>query len=295
MAFNVVGIGEVLWDVFPAGRQLGGAPANFAHHARELGARAQVVTRVGDDSLGREVMRRFEAMDLPVETVQVDGENPTGTVTVVLAGEGVPRFTFAAGAAWDRLMATPSALQAVTTADAICFGSLAQRHPVSRSTIRQLVAAAPAAALRLFDINLRQQFYSREVIERSLGLANVLKLNDDELSILAGMFSLSGDLRQRIERLVTMFEMKGVALTQGAAGSLLYYAGQWSVQSPQPVQVVDTVGAGDAFTAALTLGLLHARTLDEVHAMAANVARYVCSCAGATPILPQNLKSQACG
>jgi fructokinase len=205
MSFNVVGLGEVLWDILPAGRQLGGAPANFAHHARELGARAQVITRVGSDLLGREVIQRFESMNLCIDAIQLDEVEPTGTVAVKLASEGLPQYTFAESAAWDRLAVNDSALKIVRAADAICFGTLAQRCSVSRLSIRQLVAAAPVSAIRMFDINLRQQFYSREVIEQSLQVANMLKLNNEELSILTPMFSLTGDLREKLDRLTVMF------------------------------------------------------------------------------------------
>jgi fructokinase len=292
MSFNVIGIGEVLWDLLPSGPQLGGAPANFAYHAQALGARAQVITRVGKDRFGREICERFQEMGLSQDEVQVDEVAPTGTVTVTITGNGVPNFIIHENVAWDRLVVTQTALEAVRAANAICFGSLAQREPVSRQAIQRLVAAAPADALRVFDINLRQSFYSREVIERSLQLANVLKLNDAELPVLAQMFELGDSPRQQVKLLAEGFSLRGVVLTRGAEGSLLYAGGRWSEQTAQPVQVVDTVGAGDAFTAALVVGLLHQQDLDEVHAFAADVARYVCSCAGATPSLPSPLRNR---
>ena len=175
MSFRVVGIGEVLWDVFPDGPQLGGAPANFAYHAHALGARAQVLTRIGVDRFGRDILERFKAMELPLGTVQLDSEAPTGTVTVTLNGNGVPHFIIHENVAWDRLEITETARDIVSKANAVCFGTLAQRKPISRATIQQLIAVSPANALRVFDINLRQQFYTREVIEQSLVLANVVK------------------------------------------------------------------------------------------------------------------------
>ena len=287
MNFNVVGIGEVLWDLLLTGPQLGGAPANFAYHAHALGARAQVITRVGNDDYGREIIRRFHEMGLPDTTVQMDETASTGTAKVALSGDGLAHFTIQENVAWDYLAVTREARAAAREADAICFGSLAQRCEPSRSTIQQLVATAPADALRVCDINLRQQFYLRGLIEQSLQLANVLKLNDDELLSLAGMFSLTGSPEHRIKRLAQTFSLRLVALTRGANGSLLYEEeGRWSDCPSRPVKVVDTVGAGDSFTAALVLGLLRKMDLDEINALANEVARYVCSRKGATPSLP---------
>ena len=288
----VIGLGEALWDLLPAGPQLGGAPANFAYHAHALGARAQVITRVGDDDYGREIIRRFESMGLDVGAVELDDAAPTGTVTVALSGNGIPEYTIHEKVAWDRIAATPVALAAVRAADAVCFGSLAQRSAASRDAIQSLLAATPPDALRIFDINLRQHFYGREIIERSLQLANVVKLNDSELPVLAQMFGLDGLLRQQIESLARDFHLRVVALTRGAEGSLLFQSGRWSEQPAGQVEVQDTVGAGDAFTAALCLGLLRGMDLDVMHAAASRIAAYVCGCVGATPDLPEPLRQQ---
>jgi len=286
VSLNIIGIGEVLWDLLPAGPQLGGAPANFAYHAHALGAHARVVTRVGDDNYGRDILRRFQKQGIADGTVQVDASAPTGTVTVAVSDQGIPNYIIHEKVAWDRLAPTPEALKAVREADAICFGSLAQRSETSRATIQRLVAAAPADSLRVFDINLRQDYFSREVIGQSLQLANVLKLNDGELPILAKLFSLTGSTQQQIERLAHKFGLRLVALTRGPAGSLLFQAGRWSDCPSVPITVVDTVGAGDAFTAALVLGLLQEMDLDEINVLADEVARHVCSNVGATPALP---------
>jgi fructokinase len=292
MNSNVIGVGEVLWDLLLTGPQLGGAPANFAYHAHALGAQAQVITGVGKDDYGREIIRRFHEMGLPETGVQVDETAPTGIAKVELSGDGLAHFTIQENVAWDHIAVTTEALVAASEAHAICFGSLAQRSEPSRNTIQQLVAAAPADALRVFDINLRQQFYSRDVIEQSLQRANVLKLNDDELPTLAAMFNLTGAAEDHIERLAQMFGLRLVALTRGANGSLLYQKDndnnevRWSDCASRPVKVVDTVGAGDSFTAALVLGLLRKMDLDEINAVANEVARYVCSQPGATPALP---------
>lgn len=287
--FRCLGLGEVLWDLLPSGAQMGGAPANFAYHARALGADAGVITRVGNDSLGHDILKRFEALGLPTNLVQRDDRAPTGTVTVQLSADGVPQFTIHENVAWDRLATTEEALATVAAADAVCFGSLGQRCEPARSTIQRLVSAVRPAALRIFDINLRQHFYSRDVVERSLQEANVLKLNDAELPVLAAMFGLSGPVRAQMERLAGCFKLQVVALTRGPRGSLLFGPGGWSDHGGLPVEVCDTVGAGDAFTAAMTLGLLAGWNLDRVNEHANQVARYVCSCPGATPPLPASL------
>jgi fructokinase len=294
MNFNVIGVGEVLWDLLLTGPQLGGAPANFAYHAHALGAQTQVITRVGKDDYGREIIRRFHKMGLPETTVQMDDAVPTGTAKVALSGDGLAHFTIQENVAWDHIAVTREALVAASEAHAICFGSLAQRSEPSRNTIQQLVAETPADALRVFDINLRQQFYSRGLIEQSLQLANVLKLNDDELPTLAEMFGLTGfaehQIKHQIEWLAHTFSLRLVAFTRGANGSLLYQKDKnevrWSDCPSRPVKVVDTVGAGDSFTAAMVLGLLRKMDLDEINTIANEVARYVCSEPGATPALP---------
>ena len=276
--------------MLPTGPQLGGAPANFAHQAAALGARAAMVTRVGNDDLGREVLRCFAAAGLPSETVQLDPARPTGTVAVALDESGSPQYTFSKDPAWERLEATSAALRAVRDADAVSFGTLGQRSAISRRAIQQLIAAAPVDALKIFDMNLRLDFYSRELIYESMRLSNVLKMNDAELAAVTAMFSLQGDVRQRIEKLVRMFGFKVVVVTRGPSASLIFRAACWSELSPRPVQVVDTVGAGDAFAAALTIGLLAGKSLGEVHGGAAELARYVCSQRGATPPIPESLR-----
>src|ERR1700692_1653375 len=295
MSFRIVGIGEVLWDLLLTGPQLGGAPANFAYHAHALGAEAHVITRVGGDDLGREILRRFRDMGLQhggvQSDVQVDERAPTGTASVTLSGEGLAHFAVQENVAWDFLDATPEALTLVSEAHGVCFGSLAQRSESSRNAIQQLMESSPDDALRVFDVNLRRPFYTRDVIERSLQLANVLKLNDDELPSLTAMFNLTGSTEKQIECLTQIFSLQVVALTRGPNGSLLYQtsARRWSDCPSRPVTIVDTVGAGDSFTAALVLGLLCEMDLDEINSIANEVARYVCSQPGATPPLPSEL------
>src|SRR6266849_5158377 len=289
MSFKVIGIGEVLWDLLPSGPQLGGAPANFAYHAQALGARAGVVTRVGSDHLGGDIQRRLDAFQLPLDLVQVDESAPTGTVSVELGSDGNPCFTIHERVAWDRLIPTEAALRAVGTADAICFGSLAQRDELSRSTIQKLLNQSAQTSLRVFDVNLRQSFYSRKVIEQSLELANTLKLNDAELPVLANLFGWDGDMETQVRMIADRFGLTVAAITCGAQGSFLYQRGRWSECQVRPVRVKDTVGAGDAFTAALVIGLLRKMDLDEINVAANEVARHVCSCEGGTPPLPESL------
>jgi fructokinase len=291
MSFEVVGIGEVLWDLLPAGPQLGGAPANFAYHARQLGAKAQVITRVGNDERGLRVLRRFEEMGIDGGTVQPDAHLPTGTARVVLGGDGTPQFTIIEGVAWDCLALTNDALKAVQSANAVCFGTLAQRTRPAGLVIQQLVEATPMTALRVFDINLRPGHYNWEVIERSLDIANVLKMNDQELAILAPRLELTGTADQMISQLAERFEFELVALTRAERGSLLYRNGSWSELPGRKMNVADTIGAGDAFTAALVSGMLHQFSLVDIHRIAADIASFVCSQPGATPVLPAHLRA----
>lgn len=291
MSTKVVGIGEVLWDLLPSGKQMGGAPANFAYHAWALGADALAISRVGNDALGRELLDRMRGLGLRVDGIEVDVEAPTSTVTVSVDDEGQPRFTIHENVAWDRLAATEDALKAAAHADVICFGSLAQRSEQSRAAIHRLVSASSRNALRIFDINLRQHFYSQEVIEQSLKLANVLKVNDTEWPVLAEMFSLRGGIREQIHGLAGGHALHVVALTRGGEGSLLFANGGWSDHPGVKTKVADTVGAGDSFTAAMALGLLAGWDLDLVNKRANEVAAHVASCPGATPVLPAELRA----
>ncbi len=291
MGHRILAAGEVLWDLLPDGKQLGGAPANFTYHCRSLGADARLVTRIGKDSLGNEVLERFRLLGLPTETVQIDPEFPTGTVEVALADDGQPRFTIRENVAWDRITADASMLAVAAKADAICFGSLCQRSEPARTAIRSLVAAAAPTALRLFDVNLRPPFVDRDVIAESLALANALKLNDLELPELAVMFGLSTTDRESMAELADRFGLELVALTRGPHGGLLLARGGWSDHPGRPVAVKDTIGAGDSFTAALVVGYLAGRPLDEINRHANDVAAFVCSQPGGTPALPDALKS----
>jgi fructokinase len=290
MPFRIIAIGELLWDLLPAGRQLGGAPANFVQHARSLGADAALVSRVGDDDLGREAVARLRDRGVATGLIQDDPDAPTGTVGVELGPDRQPRFTIHEHVAWDRLAVEDTALAAVGKADALCFGSLAQRTAAGAHAVQQLLAAARPGALRLFDVNFRPPFVRQEVVGSSLGLADVLKLNDQELPVLAAMLDLTGSEEEQLAALVSRFSLRLVALTRGVKGSVLVGEGGRSEQPAVDVEVADTVGAGDAFTAALALGLLHGWSLDQTNRLAAEVAAFVCTRSGGAPELPAALR-----
>jgi fructokinase len=277
--------------MLPGGRQLGGASANFAYHAQMLGAEAWLVSRVGNDLLGSEMLERLRAMQMAVGCIEVDPSAPTGTVSVELTAKGQPRFSIRQNVAWDHIVASEFARDMVARADAVCFGSLAQRHEISRTTIRCLVASTRPDALKIFDVNLRQSFFSLEVIETSLQLANVLKINDEELPVLAKLFGLRGGTKKQLAELARRFDLLMVALTCGARGSLFYSQGAYYGAKGLDVPVVDTVGAGDSFTAMLAMGLLAGWELDRINRCANEVAAYVVSQPGATPRLPAHLRS----
>ncbi len=291
----VVGLGEVLWDLLPRGKQFGGAPANFAYHARALGARAYVVSCVGADPLGDEILGRLDSLGLNRDYVAVDAAHPTGTVSVELDAGGRPTYIIHENVAWDFLRPAPAMLSLAGAADVVCFGSLAQRSAVSRATIREFLAATGKDCLRIFDINLRQHYFDLDTITAGLSWATVLKLNDEELPVVARLLSIGGTEQEMLDTLCRRFDLRLIALTKGAQGSLLYKLGESSTQAAAAVEVADTVGAGDAFTAALSMGMLAGLGLDVINAHANRVARYVCSQHGATPPLPPELRSFCCG
>jgi len=280
----VVGLGELLWDVLPDARLLGGAPANFAYHAALLGDEGVVASRVGDDDLGREAIARLARLGLDTRHVQVDRARPTGTVDVRLDERGRPDFTIAGDVAWDFIEWTPELEELASAADAVCFGTLAQRSPASAGTIRRFLDAAPAGAVRVFDINLRQAFYSAETIAQSLGLARIVKLNDEELPRVAALLGLgAGDELASARAIIEAFGPDLVCVTRGDAGSLLATATGAAEHPGCKVEVADSVGAGDAFTAALVHHYLRGRPLGAMSEAANRMGAWVASSAGATP------------
>ncbi len=283
----MVGLGEVLWDVLPTKKEFGGAPANFAYHAKALGGDGWVVSCVGDDPLGSEITERLDAMDIDRQFVAVDREHPTGTVSVEIDDAGKPTYVIHEGVAWDFIPAMAGLDEAAGRVDAVCFGSLAQRSPVSRATIGRFLAATGPDCLRIFDINLRQHYYNLETVSTSLEAANVLKLNDEELPEVARLLNIDGDENQLLQDLLERFELKLAALTKGEKGSLLVAPGRSSEQTAVSTEIADTVGAGDAFTAVVAVGLMRGLDLETINRHASRVAAYVCSQSGATPDMPE--------
>jgi fructokinase len=286
----LVGLGEIIWDMLPEGKQLGGAPANFAYHAQALGGRGAVVSCVGDDELGKEILGRLEQLGLDRQYVAVDKAHPTGTVTIRLDQHGKPDYTIHENVAWDYIASDFSLLSLAVKADAVCFGSLCQRSPVSRETIRSFLASSRSDCIRLFDINIRQSYYNPDTVDTLLRLSNVLKLNDEELGIVAQLLEMQGSETQILDRLMERYNLRLIALTKGHQGSRLHSSDADSgCEGITPAKIADTVGAGDAFSAAVALGLLRGDDLDKINDHANRVASFVCSQAGATPELPDDL------
>ena len=286
---TVAGLGELLWDVFPSHKRPGGAPANFACHCRQLGAEAYPVSCVGTDDLGRLIRDELRAIGVDTSYVLETDTFPTGTVQVTLNDKGKPSYQISENVAWDHIPFTTELKALAAKLDAVCFGSLAQRSAISHATIRSFVQHMPPGALRIFDVNLRESFVSREQIVGSLQLASILKLSDEELPVLAGYFGLRGDVMAQLNGLRERFELKLVAYTRGPDGSLL--VGDDAVDDAPGLEVVivDSVGAGDSFTAALCMGILKDWPLNKVNSFANSVAAFVCSQKGATPILAEHL------
>ncbi len=285
----VAGIGELLWDVFPNHKRIGGAPANFAYHCGQLGAKAYPVSCVGTDELGQRIRDELRNMGVDASYVLESDTFPTGTVQVTLNDQGKPSYQIFENVAWDHIPFT-SELQALAeTLDAVCFGSLSQRSPVSRETIRSFLRHMPENALKIFDVNLRQSYFSKEHVEESLRLASALKLSDEELPVLAGYFGLPGDVMAQLNGLRERFDLKLVAYTRGPDGSVLLRGDEVDDAPCLEGPVVDTVGAGDSFTASLCMGILKGWPLNKVNLFANRVAAFVCSQKGATPTLPQHL------
>lgn len=276
----IVGIGEILWDMLPSGKALGGAPANFAYHAGRLGEEGWAVSAVGDDALGREILELVASKGLHSMIAVTD--KPTGTVQVELDDRGVPAYSIMENVAWDNIPFTPEMEELAKRADAVCFGSLVQRMN-SRPSVMRFIRAMRPDALKVFDINLRQHYYSSEVLEESLMLADILKINDEEIRIVAGMLGLSDDAVTACRELIGSFGLRLVILTKGPEGSEVITADKVIPQGVDDVEIVDTVGAGDSFTAAFTVAYLRGDTLAEAQRLASATASYVCSRKGAMP------------
>jgi fructokinase len=285
---TVIGLGEILWDVFPSGRRLGGAPANFAYCSHLLGNRSIIASRIGADELGRELRQALQQTGVSDLSLQTDPSHPTGTVQVQLSSEGQPSFQIMENVAWDFLEWNESWEPLARTADAICFGTLAQRSPFSRSSILKFLDTAAPGALRVFDINLRQSFYSRDIVTSSLEHASILKLNNEELPVLSSMLGAGiGAESSFCQHLLDHFDLQLVCVTRGANGSLMVDRNGMHEHSGFPVEVADTVGAGDAFTAGLVHERLRGGTLAEINDTANRIGAWVASRPGAMPAAPE--------
>lgn len=284
----VVGIGEVLWDVLPEGKKLGGAPANFAYHVSQFGLNSRVVSAIGNDKLGAEIERDFSEKGL--EGIIEKVAYPTGTVQVSLDDNGVPNYTIKENVAWDNIPFTTALKELAQHTCAVFYGSLAQRNIVSRETIHAFLDAMPKeGAYKIFDINLRQNFYTKDIICESLERCNVLKINDEELVAVSRLFGYPGiDLQDKCWILLAKYDLKMLILTCGVNGSYVFTPGHVSFVETPKVTVADTVGAGDSFTAAFVSAILRGLSVSEAHKLAVNVSAYVCTQNGAMPILPDN-------
>ena len=283
----VVGMGEALWDVLPEGKKIGGAPANFAYHVSQFGLPSCVVSAIGDDALGKEIIENFTSKGLDQLIAEVP--YPTGTVQVEIDQTGIPLYDIKENVAWDNIPYTEHLDALAKRTKAVCFGSLAQRNVVSRETINHFLDTMPKDddSLIVFDVNLRQGFYDKEILCKSMQNCNILKINDEELITVSRMFGYPGiDLQDKCWILLGKYNLKMLILTCGINGSYVFTPGNVSFQPTPKVEVTDTVGAGDSFTAAFIASILKGKSVTEAHSIAVKTSAYVCTQKGAMPILP---------
>lgn len=286
----VAGMGEALWDVLPEGKKIGGAPANFAYHVSQFGLPSCVVSAVGQDLLGKEIVENFTSKGLNQLIAEVP--YPTGTVQVEIDPAGVPQYEIKENVAWDNIPCTEALEQLAKKTRAVCFGSLAQRNVVSRNTINRFLDIMPKdeGNLVVFDVNLRQGFYTKEILCNSMKRCNILKINDEELVTVSRMFGYPGiDLQDKCWILLGKYNLKMLILTCGINGSYVFTPGNVSFQPTPTVEVEDTVGAGDSFTAAFISSILKGKSVQEAHSLAVQTSAFVCTKKGAMPILPPEL------
>ncbi|MDD7461927.1 MAG: carbohydrate kinase [Prevotellaceae bacterium] len=281
----IVGLGEVLWDVFPTGKKLGGAPANFAYHVGQFGFDSIAVSALGEDELAAETIEALDSRGLKYMLPRVPF--PTGKVQVQLDDQGVPTYDICEGVAWDNIPFTKDLEEIAHNTRAVCWGSLAQRSEVSRQTIHKFLKAAPKDCLKVFDINLRQNFYNEEIIQKSLKKCNILKINDEELVTIGRLFGYPGlDISNKCWLILGKYNLDMLVLTCGVNGSYVFTPGAMSFVETPKVEVADTVGAGDSFTATFCSAVLNGMPVAEAHKLAVEVSAYVCTQSGAMPVLP---------
>ena len=286
----VVGLGEVLWDVLPEGKKLGGAPANFAYHAGQfLGMDNTIaVSALGEDKLADETIEALKEHGLNDLLPRVP--YPTGTVQVQLDEQGIPTYDIKENVAWDNIPFDDDIAEIARNCRAVCFGSLAQRNVVSRTTIQKFLDATPHDCLKIFDINLRQQFYTQEILRESFQRCNILKINDEELVLIGRMFGYPGlDIENKCWLILGKYNLDMLVLTCGTNGSYVFTPGNKSFQETPKVKVADTVGAGDSFTGSFVGSILNGKSVAEAHRTAVQVSAYVCTQNGAMPALPSEL------
>ena len=291
MKQSVIGIGEALFDVLPEGKKLGGAPANFAYHVSQFGIESCAVSAMGDDELGKELEAELNEHHLNYQIEKVD--YPTGTVQVSLDANGIPAYEIKEGVAWDNIPFTLSLEEKAKNCTAVCFGSLAQRSEVSRNTIHRFLDAMPEeeGRYKVFDINLRQGFFTKEIITESIKRCNILKINDEELITISRLFGYPGiDLQNKCWLLLGKYNLKMLILTCGVNGSYVFTPGNVSFIETPKVEVADTVGAGDSFTGTFVASILRGKSVREAHELAVKVSAYVCTQNGAMPVLPEEFK-----
>jgi fructokinase len=285
----IVGIGELLWDVFPERKVLGGAPANFAYHASQFGFKGYAVSAVGNDSSGKEIMDSLTEKKLSYLLETVDF--PTGTVKVTLNAAKEPQYEICENVAWDNIPFTEQTRELAANCIAVCFGSLAQRNEVSRNTILRFLDLVPENAYKIFDINLRQHFYTKKIIRESLSRCNILKINEDEVITVSKLFECENLSEQEVcLMLLKKYDLKYVVETKGDRGSYVFTPDEISYLDTPKVNVVDTVGAGDSFTGAFVAALLRGESIQKAHRSAVDVSAYVCTQLGAMPELPDTFK-----
>ena len=287
----VVGMGEALWDILPEGKKIGGAPANFAYHVSQFGLPSCVVSAIGDDALGHEIIENFTSKGLNQLIAEVP--YPTGTVQVEIDQAGIPQYDIKENVAWDNIPYNEALQDLAKNTKAVCFGSLAQRNVVSRETINRFLDAMPKDDdnLVVFDVNLRQGFYNKDILTNSMERCNILKINDEELVVVSRMFGYPGiDLQDKCWILLGKYNLKMLILTCGVNGSYVFTPGKVSFQPTPKVEVEDTVGAGDSFTAAFIASILKGKSVEEAHATAVRTSAFVCTKKGAMPVLPPEIK-----
>lgn len=285
----VVGLGEVLWDMLPEGRKIGGAPVNFAYHAGQFGIDTMAVSAIGNDKLGEDTIAEMNGKHL--NHIFPSVPYPTGSVQVSLDEKGVPAYDIKENVAWDNIPFTNEIESVARNCRAVCFGSLAQRNTVSRNTIRKFIESTPSGCIRIFDINLRQNFYTSNVIHDSLELCNILKINDEEIMLVSRMFNYdSSNIENVCRTIMEDFSLEMVILTCGTKGSYIFTKGGVSFMPTPKVNVADTVGAGDSFTGSFCAAILRGLPVAEAHKKAVEVSAYVCTQNGAMPEIPESMK-----